>query len=72
MQLRIARHTDNFAPIIRFYVELLGLELLGSFENHDQYDGIFIGKKGENWHLEFTKSKELAQHSFDADDVCRP
>ena len=69
MKFRIARHTDNFLPIITFYTEILGLELLGSFENHNNYDGIFIGKRGADWHLEFTKSAENATHSFDEDDL---
>eukprot|EP01132_Coremiostelium_polycephalum_P002156 gene2156-2655_t len=34
----------------------MGLEILGSFNDHDQYDGVFIGLKSQNWHLEFTSS----------------
>ena len=58
MKLRVARHTNDLENIKSFYVNILGLEILGGFENHNNYDGIFIGKPSENWHLEFTKSKE--------------
>lgn len=44
MKLRFARHTNNLEKIKSFYINTLGLELLGSFENQNNYDGIFIGK----------------------------
>ncbi|KAF2513853.1 VOC family protein [Flavobacterium foetidum] len=69
MVLRVARHTDNLDEIEKFYVQILGFERLGSFENHDNYDGIFIGKPDLDWHFEFTKSKTKANHIFDEDDV---
>jgi len=69
MKFRIARHTDNFDPIIKFYTEFLGLSLLGSFKDHSNYDGIFIGKEGGDWHMEFTKSSAKAVHKFDDDDL---
>ena len=69
MQLRVARHTNDLEKITAFYIDILGLELLGSFKNHINYDGIFIGKPHLNWHLEFTKSDDKAQHSFDEDDL---
>ena len=58
MKLRVARHTNNLENIKSFYVNILGLEILGGFENHNNYVGIFIGKPNEHWHLEFTKSNE--------------
>ena len=42
---------------------------MGSFTNHDNYDGVFIGKENLDWHLEFTASDELAKHQFDDDDI---
>lgn len=69
MKFRIARHTNDLKKIISFYTELIGLDILGSFEDHDGYDGIFIGSKNSDWHLEFTISKEAAQHSSDEDDL---
>lgn len=69
MQFRVARHTSDFHPILRFYIDFLGLELIGEFKNHNHYDGIFIGKPDLNWHLEFTKSSDPAVHTSDEDDL---
>lgn len=69
MFLRVARHTDDLERIENFYVDILGFERLGGFENHNNYDGIFIGKPGLDWHFEFTQSTQKAVHSFDQDDV---
>ncbi|MDF1673199.1 MAG: VOC family protein [Vicingaceae bacterium] len=69
MEFRIARHTNNLNPIIDFYTHVLGLTILGNFDNHDNYDGVFLGKEGLDWHLEFTSSDEQAQHQFDEDDI---
>jgi catechol 2,3-dioxygenase-like lactoylglutathione lyase family enzyme len=69
MKLRIARHTNDLEKIKSFYIGILGLELLGTFENHANYDGVFIGKPNLDWHLEFTKSNDLANHTFDEDDI---
>ena len=70
MKFRIARHTLRLEPILQFYTGLLGLEVLAAFESHDGYDGIFIGKRGLDWHLEFTRTDgaELERH-MDEDDL---
>lgn len=69
MILRIARHTNNLEKIKSFYTTILGFELLGSFENHANYNGIFIGKPNLDWHLEFTQSVDKVNHHFDEDDI---
>ncbi|WP_026729842.1 VOC family protein [Flavobacterium denitrificans] len=69
MFLRVARHTDDLKKIEDFYVNVLGFELLGEFQNHNNYNGIFIGKSGLDWHFEFTQSTTKAKHIFDDDDV---
>ena len=69
MILRIARHTNRIKEITQFYTGVIGLEIIGQFENHDGYDGIFIGKKNLGWHLEFTTSATAAAHIFDEDDL---
>lgn len=69
MFLRVARHTNNLQEIENFYVDILGFERLGGFENHNNYDGVFIGKSGLDWHFEFTQSEAQAKHSFDEDDI---
>jgi catechol 2,3-dioxygenase-like lactoylglutathione lyase family enzyme len=69
MTFRFARHTNDLEQIKSFYIAILGFELLGTFENHNGYDGVFIGKSNENWHLEFTKTKEVISFEFKEDDI---
>lgn len=69
MNFRVARHTNDLEAIKFFYVTILGFEILGNFENHDGYDGVFIGKKELDWHLEFTKSDEIIKFHFNEDDA---
>ena len=49
--LRIARPTDNLKNM---YLDGLGFKLLGSFENHNGFDGSIIGHEKHSYHLEFT------------------
>jgi catechol 2,3-dioxygenase-like lactoylglutathione lyase family enzyme len=53
-RLRVARPTDRLAEVVRFYRDGLGLVELGGFQDHDGYDGVFLGLPGEGVHLEFT------------------
>lgn len=69
MTFRFARHTNDLEQIKSFCIDILGFELLGGFENHNGYDGIFIGKSNENWHLEFTKSEDIVLFDFNEDDI---
>lgn len=69
MVLRVARHTNNLEKIEAFYVNVLGFERLGGFQNHNDYDGVFIGKSDLDWHFEFTESNDKANHHFDEDDI---
>src|SRR6185295_12750550 len=52
--LRVARATDRLDEVVRFYVEGLGFDQLGSFENHEGFDGVMVGVPGATYHLEFT------------------
>lgn len=69
MTFRFARHTNNLERIVKFYTEILGFEILGEFKGHNDYDGVFLGLHDSDWHLEFTKSNERADHKFDEDDI---
>ena len=69
MTFRYARHTTNLQEIEKFYTEIVGLEKIGSFENHNNYDGLFLGHKNSNWHLEFTTSTNKPNSKFDQDDI---
>jgi len=53
-KFRVARPTDNLPEIVLFYRDGLGLEVLTSFENHEGFDGVMLGRKGLPYHLEFT------------------
>jgi len=54
MQVRFARHTDRLAEVVGFYRDRLGLPQLGRFDDHDGYDGVFLGLPGTGAHLELT------------------
>lgn len=69
MNFRYARHTNDIKKIEKFYTEIIGLEKLASFENHKNYNGIFLGFSNQNWHLEFTTSKDKTQSKYDEDDI---
>ncbi len=69
MEFRFARHTNDLEQLISFYIKILGMEILGGFQNHNGYDGVFIGKTNENWHLEFTKSEEIIDFNFGDEDI---
>ena len=53
--LRVARPTDHLEEIIRFYTEGIGFSILGSFEDHQGFDGVMLGLPGAAYHLEFTR-----------------
>ena len=55
--LRVARPSDNFEEVVRFYREGLGFDLLGSFIDHDGFDGVMLGHPGQPYHLEFTRHR---------------
>lgn len=69
MILRVARHTNDLKKIEDFYINILGFDRLGGFQNHNNYDGVFIGKPDLDWHFEFTQSQTKAKHVFDEDDI---
>ncbi|KAK3684997.1 Glyoxalase/Bleomycin resistance protein/Dihydroxybiphenyl dioxygenase [Podospora appendiculata] len=56
--LRVARPTNNIDALLPFYHDGLGFEVLGSFADHEGFDGIMLGHKagGGGYHLEFTRS----------------
>lgn len=69
MRMRVARHTHDLSPMIGFYTEVIGLRVLGEFEAHEGYDGIFLGFPGQDWEIEFTVSGEKPGHVPDEDDL---
>lgn len=57
-QVRVARPTDKLAEVVRFYHEGIGLQIIGSFEEHAGYSGVMLGLPGRDYHLEFTQHAE--------------
>ena len=55
--LRVARATNDLEVIVRLYRDGLGFDLIGSFENHEGYDGAMLGRPGAPYHLEFTQEE---------------
>src|SRR5258706_12677036 len=56
-KLRVARPTDQLEEVVRFYSEGVGLEILGSFKDHDGFDGVMLGLAGMLYHLEFAHKR---------------
>ena len=54
MQLRVARHTERLDEVVGFYRDGIGLIEIGSFRDHDGYDGVFLAVPGTGAHLELT------------------
>src|SRR5262249_51982168 len=42
MQVRFTRHTSRLPQLMRFYRDRLGLREIGSFQDDDGYDGVFL------------------------------
>ncbi|KAH8821979.1 glyoxalase/bleomycin resistance protein/dioxygenase [Xylogone sp. PMI_703] len=52
--LRIARPTNNLEALVAFYTKGLGLLKIGSFQDHESFDGVMLARPDCSWHLEFT------------------
>ncbi|MCF8238631.1 MAG: VOC family protein [Saprospiraceae bacterium] len=68
MHFRYARHSNDLKKLTDFYSGILNLDILGGFQDHDGYNGVFLGPNDGNWHLEFTESPDAPNHSFDEED----
>ncbi len=55
--MRVARPTDRLQEMVKFYRDGLGLRVLGSFEDHEGFDGIMLGQPGQPYHFEFTAKR---------------
>src|SRR5262245_61465382 len=56
-RLRVARPTDHLADVVRFYRDGVGLTEIGSFQDHEGFDGM-LGVPGGSYHLEFTQHRD--------------
>jgi catechol 2,3-dioxygenase-like lactoylglutathione lyase family enzyme len=64
--MRLARPARDLTRSTRFYRDLIGLPLLGGFENHDGYDGVFFALPGGG-ELELTAGPARPAPSTDED-----
>ena len=55
---RIARPVSNLTKSREMYCGGLGLEIIGSFSNHDGFSGCMLGKVELGWHIELTECHE--------------
>ena len=69
MDFRYARHTNNLEALTAFYTNVIGMERLGGFEGHANYNGVFLGFPNADWHLQFTSSEGQASQVTDEDDL---
>jgi hypothetical protein len=53
-KLRVGRPTDNLEEVTKMYVEGLGFEVIGGFNNHGDFSGRMVGHPDHHYHLEFT------------------
>ena len=58
IQMRVARPTDRLEEVVQFYRQGLGLEQLGSFVDHEGFDGVMLGVPDDSHHLEFTRQRD--------------
>ena len=52
--LRIARPVRDLARSSAMYRAGLQLSVVGSFDNHEGFDGVMLGRAGLGYHFEFT------------------
>jgi hypothetical protein len=52
--LRIARPVRDLGKTKAMYCAGLQLSVIGSFENHDGFDGVMLGHADADYHFEFT------------------
>lgn len=57
LHLRIARPVRDLAKSTGLYRCGLGLHVIGSFEDHEGFDGVMLGTPGSGYHLEFTRCR---------------
>ena len=53
---RIVRPTDNLDALLPFYRDGLGLTVLDSFQDHDGFDAIIMGRENVPYHFAFTRT----------------
>jgi hypothetical protein len=58
LHLRVARPVSDITKTADMYCNGLNLKIVGSFKDHEGFDGIILGFSGSDYHFEFTHSKQ--------------
>ncbi|MEI6733354.1 MAG: VOC family protein [Comamonadaceae bacterium] len=56
-QLRLARPVSDLSRTQVMYVHGLRMQVLGSFQNHEGFDGVMLGVADGTYHFEFTQCR---------------
>lgn len=67
--VRFARASSALGECRRFYVEVLGLDLLFEFRDHDGYDGIVLGLPDHSVQLELIRFRGRPAPEADAENA---
>jgi len=57
-EVRIARPVGDPARSVAMYKQGLALDEIGSFRDHDGFDGVMLGHGSRGLHFEFTRCRE--------------
>lgn len=68
LRVRVAFQTDRLDECAAFYRDLVGLPVLGRFDDHAGYDGVIFGLPGSDPQLELTKHRSGSPASKPAPD----
>jgi hypothetical protein len=68
VKLRIARATNDLERISGLYQKGLGLNVIGSFQDHAGFDGVMLGSPQHDYHFEFTKDHNLEAPRSNSND----
>jgi catechol 2,3-dioxygenase-like lactoylglutathione lyase family enzyme len=68
LRVRVAFQTDRLDACAVFYRDLLGLPVLGRFDDHAGYDGVIFGLSGSDAQLELTTHRSGSPASTPAAD----
>lgn len=61
--------TDNLNEISQMYQKALGFDVLSQYEDEEGFDGIVLGHKHHNYHLEFTNRLSSSPKKFEVADT---
>jgi hypothetical protein len=57
-KLRVARPVSHISRSESMYCAGLNLEVLARFQDHQGFDGVMLGRRGMDYHFEFTQCRD--------------